>query len=336
MDDPTRRPGPPTDGAAAHRARRTVLRTALATAAALGTGTLAACGSDGGEGDSSPFTGEQHKGGRVLAVKVDNVTAARPQNGLDRADIVYTEQVEAGLSRILAVFASDLPATVGPVRSARESDIELLRQFGEPALAFSGVQSKLLPTLEAAPLRLLPPGELTDGYERDPGRRVPPQPLSQGAPRRAGRRRRLRAPGHRLPLRFRTRRRPVHRPAHRPLPRGPLHLHLVRRPRPLAGGDGRVPGTCPRWRAARPRHRRDPVRDRAPVPLPRQFRQRHPLHRDRRLRRRPGAAGRHGTAYEAHWSRPSASGGTAFTLADGGDRLPFARGQVWVALVKKS
>ncbi|SCE33087.1 Protein of unknown function, partial [Streptomyces sp. Termitarium-T10T-6] len=38
-----------------------------------------------------------------------------PHTGLEQADIVYVEQVEAGLSRILAVYSSDLPPVIGPV-----------------------------------------------------------------------------------------------------------------------------------------------------------------------------------------------------------------------------
>lgn len=101
----------------------------------------------------SPFTGLPGRtGGPVLAVKIDNVGAARPHTGLGRADLVYVEQVESGLTRLLAVFSSQLPDRVGPVRSARESDLELLRQFGSPALAFSGAQSRLLPVVAAAPV----------------------------------------------------------------------------------------------------------------------------------------------------------------------------------------
>ncbi|MGH3660160.1 MAG: DUF3048 domain-containing protein, partial [Micromonosporaceae bacterium] len=133
---------------------------------------LAGCGGEG-EGERSLFTGEQGVGEKVLAVKIDNVPAARPQTGLDKADIVYVEQVEAGLTRLLAVFASRFPATVGPVRSVRESDLELLRQFDHPALAYSGVQSRLLPKVESAPLTALTPGRLSDGYVREPDRSAP-------------------------------------------------------------------------------------------------------------------------------------------------------------------
>ncbi|MBD0418292.1 DUF3048 domain-containing protein [Streptomyces sp. TRM S81-3] len=109
----------------------------------------------------------------VLAVKIDNVPAARPQTGLDAADVVYVEPVEGGLSRLMAVYATRLPERVGPVRSARESDLELLRQFHRPTLAFSGAQSRLLPLIDAAPLRAETPGRTPGAYVRDGGRPVP-------------------------------------------------------------------------------------------------------------------------------------------------------------------
>jgi hypothetical protein len=119
---------------------------------------------------SAPAPGSS---GSVLAVKVDNAPAARPQKGLAAADVVYTEPVEGGLSRLMAVYATKLPKEVGPVRSARESDLELLGQFDRPTLAFSGAQSKLLPLIDKAPLRAEPPGEASDAYVRDEGRRAP-------------------------------------------------------------------------------------------------------------------------------------------------------------------
>ncbi|MFD5448386.1 DUF3048 domain-containing protein [Streptomyces sp. NPDC127100] len=111
--------------------------------------------------------------GPVLAVKVDNAPAARPQKGLDAADVVYVEPVEGGLSRLMAVYATRLPESVGPVRSARESDLELLRQFDRPELAFSGAQSKLLPVIDRAPLRAESPDRAPDAYVRDDGRPAP-------------------------------------------------------------------------------------------------------------------------------------------------------------------
>lgn len=109
----------------------------------------------------------------LLAVKIDNVGAARPQTGLDEADLVYVEQVEAGLSRLMAVFGSRLPAVVGPVRSARETDLELLRQFDRPTLAYSGAQSALRPAIDAAPLRAVPPVKGGAAYFRGSDKPAP-------------------------------------------------------------------------------------------------------------------------------------------------------------------
>jgi Protein of unknown function (DUF3048) N-terminal domain len=67
----------------------------------------------------STLTGEPVSSlSRVLAVKIDNIVYARPQTGLDHADIVYVLPAEGGLSRFLAIFSSDFPSVIGPVRSA--------------------------------------------------------------------------------------------------------------------------------------------------------------------------------------------------------------------------
>ncbi len=73
----------------------------------------------------------------VLVAKIDNVGSARPQWALDRADVVFEENVE-GATRFMALFHSDVPAEVGPVRSARTTDIDLLSGMNRPILAWSG------------------------------------------------------------------------------------------------------------------------------------------------------------------------------------------------------
>jgi hypothetical protein len=128
----------------------------VALALALVAGCTGAGGGGGGAGDTgtgaasqSFLTGEPGAAGHVLAVKIDNVPAARPQTGLNDAAIVYAIEVEGGLSRLMAVYDSNhLPSVVGPVRSARETDVQLLAQYDKPALAFSGAQSALLPELK--------------------------------------------------------------------------------------------------------------------------------------------------------------------------------------------
>ena len=98
------------------------------------------------------LSGRVGSDGEILVVKIDDTTAARPQIGLDRADIVYIEQVEGGLTRLAAVFSSEIPRLIGPIRSARISDIEILAQYGRVVFAYSGAQSKLLPVIGAANL----------------------------------------------------------------------------------------------------------------------------------------------------------------------------------------
>ena len=99
------------------------------------------------------LSGREGANGPVLVVKIDDTTQAHPQIGLEDADIVYIEQVEGGLTRLAAVFSSVIPQRIGPVRSARISDIEIISQFGRVAFAYSGAQRKLLPVIASANLQ---------------------------------------------------------------------------------------------------------------------------------------------------------------------------------------
>lgn len=98
------------------------------------------------------LSGREGSDGQILVVKIDDTVSARPQIGIDRADIVYIEQVEGGLTRLAAVFSSEIPTLIGPIRSARISDIDILAQYGRVVFAYSGAQSKLLPVISAANL----------------------------------------------------------------------------------------------------------------------------------------------------------------------------------------
>ena len=141
-----------------HRRRR-ALPVLVVTVATL----LSACSADSGEssaetessttastnhapyspppvaGDVNPLNGTPGVApAEVFGVKIDDTSAARPQMGITAADIVYVEQVEGGLTRLLAVFGTTLPGQVGPVRSVRASDTQILAQYGPVGLAFSG------------------------------------------------------------------------------------------------------------------------------------------------------------------------------------------------------
>ncbi len=121
-----------------------------------------------------PFTGLPGSARRpVLAAKIENTSAGKPQLGLKSADIVYVEQVEAGLTRLMAIFSSKIPDKIGPVRSARISDLHILPQFGKPALAYSGVQTKMIPRVQAASLVDVSDSRAPGAYFRQPGRYAP-------------------------------------------------------------------------------------------------------------------------------------------------------------------
>lgn len=111
--------------------------------------------------------------GPALAVKIDNVPTARPQTGLGSAEVVYVEPVEGGLTRLVAVYTGAPPAIVGPVRSARRTDVELLAQYGTPVLAYSGAAPELLPTLHTANLVNAAPAQAGSAYFRDNKRSAP-------------------------------------------------------------------------------------------------------------------------------------------------------------------
>ena len=73
----------------------------------------------------------------ALVAKIDNHPGARPQTGLNKADIVFEENVEF-LTRFAAVFHSQGSETVGPLRSGRTQDIDILGSLNKPLFAWSG------------------------------------------------------------------------------------------------------------------------------------------------------------------------------------------------------
>lgn len=99
----------------------------------------------------------------ALAAKIDNHGAARPQIGLARADIVFEELVEGGLTRYVAVWHSDVPEEIGPVRSIRPMDPDIVSPF-EGLIAYSGGQPQFVRMMEDAPvLNVVHGGPGTEG-----------------------------------------------------------------------------------------------------------------------------------------------------------------------------
>ncbi len=83
----------------------------------------------------------------TVSVKIDDTAPGRPQVGIDKADIVYIEEVEGGLTRLAAIFGSHHPTRVGYVRSTRPSDPDLLLQYGKITAAYSGGAHDSLPRM---------------------------------------------------------------------------------------------------------------------------------------------------------------------------------------------
>jgi hypothetical protein len=113
----------------------------------------------------------------ALSVKIENPPYARPQSGLDAADVVFEEVVEGGVTRFLAVFQSTDADLVGPVRSVRPSDPDIVAPFGG-LFGYSGGTPKFIDLLRSTPgivdvgVDILQEG---DGrpYFRRPGRTAP-------------------------------------------------------------------------------------------------------------------------------------------------------------------
>jgi hypothetical protein len=112
-------------------------------------------------------------GQRVLAVKIDNTRLARPQLGLEAADVVYVEEVEGGLTRLAAIFSSRLPSRLGPVRSVRETDLQLLGAYGRVAFAFSGGNPTVLSRVRSSTVADVSFDRVPAAYSRVSGRHAP-------------------------------------------------------------------------------------------------------------------------------------------------------------------
>jgi hypothetical protein len=109
----------------------------------------------------------------ALVVKIDNAPKAHPQAGLNQADIVVEEGVEGGITRFATIFHSADADPVGPVRSARTSDIAIASALNRPLFAYSGTNADFEKLLDKAPIVNVGPGKFPGGYHRVSGRPAP-------------------------------------------------------------------------------------------------------------------------------------------------------------------
>lgn len=109
----------------------------------------------------------------ALVAKVDAAAAAMPQEALADADVVIEVRVE-GISRYMAAWHSASPDTIGPVRSARTSDPDLLGLFGVPLFAFSGANDATMRVLRASGgFQDVSHDAASAAYRREPRRDAP-------------------------------------------------------------------------------------------------------------------------------------------------------------------
>ncbi|MEV4559558.1 DUF3048 domain-containing protein [Kitasatospora sp. NPDC049285] len=316
--------------AARHGSRRTRVTVALplaAVGAGLGLAAVQGCGGPPERPTPSAQAGNPldnvGTAGNLLAVKIDNVgtQVQAMHRGLAQADIVYWIQVEGGLSRFLAVYdANHLPALIGPVRSARQTDIPLLQQYGRLDFAYSGAISGLLPLLDRADLQNVTPatdsGAFTD-HAVDPTFVDPHQILARYPSVPA------RSPGYTFG----------------PAPGGGSALDAMTWHLPAAALGVRYTGSTydvavdghPGWSGTATvvvQHVRI---------VPGDFTDFNAGHPDNEVFTRTTGSGtaevlRDGKVWAAHWDRPDPAAGTAFTLPDG-TAMPFATGPVLVVMV---
>lgn len=110
----------------------------------------------------------------ALSIKVENTPPARPQAGLDAADVVTEELVEGGITRFFVTFQSHDSPLVGPVRSARPVDAALLRQLGGGLFGYAGAaQGEIAPVKASSNAVLLSSDQAPDAYSRSASRPAP-------------------------------------------------------------------------------------------------------------------------------------------------------------------
>lgn len=290
---------------------------------------VAGCGTSHQPAPAAPSSTPARPASAVTVVKVDDVAAARPATGLGSAQVIYVEPVEGGLTRIAAVFGGRLPSVVGPVRSARPTDIGLLGQWGRPAFAYSGSAPQLRAALRSAPLVNAAQSDVPRAYFRGSTHRAP----------------------HNLY---------VH-PGQLPVGTGPAVPAVAFGPRPAGGvasTDERVryPAVSFEFRWS-PGVRRWLVwQDGTPLTST-ETRQLgaatvvvqsvtmstagfhdsagSPVPVANTVGSGPATVLRDGVRFAATWSRPTATAPTRFTVTPSGQSLPMAAGQVWVLLVAR-
>lgn len=118
---------------------------------------------------------------RVVSVKIENSSEARPQTNIQLADVVYEMVTEGGITRFNAIFHSQAPENVGPVRSARLPDLYIVPQY-HALFAFSGASDSVNAAVRAAGIENLSEDAGVSAPYRRSNKRAAPHNLYSGIP----------------------------------------------------------------------------------------------------------------------------------------------------------
>src|SRR4051812_38776619 len=108
----------------------------------------------------------------ALWVKIENTPEARPQSGLDQADVVYEQVTEGGITRFISLFNAQIPDVVGPIRSTRAMDSDVASPLGG-VFAFSGGIPQSVALITHAPVAAVDETAARGAMFRDRSQRAP-------------------------------------------------------------------------------------------------------------------------------------------------------------------
>lgn len=133
---------------------------------------------------TAPLTGLPDPGGAAvhrsaLTVKIENTPEAMPQWGISQADVVYEEIVNGGITRLAAIFNSQAPGKIGPVRSVRPTDTQVVWPIGG-IFAYSGGAQYAINSINTAPVKQIDESSAGNAMFRDPDLEAPHNLFGRG------------------------------------------------------------------------------------------------------------------------------------------------------------
>lgn len=109
----------------------------------------------------------------LLVVKIDNAPKARPPVGINNAEVVFSEKVEDGVTRLFTMWHTTEADPIGPIRSARSTDVSLARTLNRPLFAYSGANSATVELIRRSPMVDISPNTVPSAFRRERSRPSP-------------------------------------------------------------------------------------------------------------------------------------------------------------------